>query len=246
MPWPIRFGPPPRMITLRAVAEAATSVSLVVGRVVVRRERRRTRPRRCRRGLKTGRMPAARAGRARTSASSAPGSSASWASEKPFSFAVPEQVLVSSSARRGCVRELDRSRTICGEEPRVDRRSRRRPRSTWRRARNACCTCTIRPSVGVRIASSSAAASPRSLRPSAKRGAALLERAQRLLQRLAEACGRSPSPRRPTSSASSGSGRRRGTSRTRTAAPSRRRSRCVGSKLAGVSRVMSFGISSSG
>ena len=58
-------------------------------------------------------------------------------------------------------------------------------------------------------------------------------------------CGRSTSPRRPTSSAWSAARRRRGTSRTRTAASSRRRSRASARSWPAWCRVRSFGISSS-
>ncbi len=66
MPWPIRLGPEPRMITAGLLARRDLGL-LVVGRVVVRRAARRTRRRRCRRSCRPAgcRARAARRGRRR-------------------------------------------------------------------------------------------------------------------------------------------------------------------------------------
>ena len=88
MPWPMRFGPPPRMMILLAVgrlglALAADAVALV-GRVHVGRVASRTRRRRCRRACRPG-ARRARGARRATSASVGAGElGRGGASEKPL------------------------------------------------------------------------------------------------------------------------------------------------------------------
>ena len=123
MPWPMRFGPPPRIMTLLPVGR----LGLALGRDVARRSSTcracasRTRRRRCRRACRPG-ARRARGGACATSASSTGRRArASRASEKPFRFSSSS---ASASLRQAVLaRPRPRSSTIssiCAQEPRVD------------------------------------------------------------------------------------------------------------------------------
>ena len=146
MPWPIRFGPAPR-ITTRGRAAGRDLRLLLVGRVVVRRPR--------------GELPAARVDRledrhdaerlapARGRPTSVdPVARAIRASESPARFACEERARV--RVPRGTVPRKDpgapRHLRDLVDEPRVDRRTPRRPRPRCGRRRAPARSDGSRPS----------------------------------------------------------------------------------------------------
>ena len=213
MPWPIRFGPEPRMMTAGRSRGRDLGL-LVVGRVVVRRASRRTRRRRCRRSCRPAGCRARGAARGRRPRS-APRSSPICASEKPCRLAAPQRRRRRDRRRAGDLAATSSMQHQLVEEPRVDAGGlvqlldgRAGPHRLLHRDDPAVGRAAWRRS-------SSSALSPGS--PCQwKRGAGLLQRAQRLLQRLGEVA----ADRHRLADALHvvvSVGRRRGTSRRRTA-----------------------------
>ena len=154
---------------------------------MVRRRARRTPPRRCPRSCR----PAARPSACRTprTTSSRHAGAARRSGRRRSRAAWPAAAARGSAARRRatCVGDLvDRARSGRGTTGRS--RWPRTTSSTVAPPRSACCTVTIRPSVGVCAGSSSVGAcSALGCSPSQWNvEPVLLERAQRLLQRLGE------------------------------------------------------------
>ena len=184
MPWPIRLGPQPRMITLGSAAGRDLGL-LVVGGVVVRRLARRTRRRRCRRSCRPAgcRARAAAAddvfGRCRGSRRSARRRSrAAWP-------AAARSAVELAARRRSRRRLLD----AAGRAGRGTTGRSRWPRRPPRRSRRPAAPAARR-AAGRRAGVRTRRAAARPCRPSSpcpvEDGALLLQRAQRLLQRLGE------------------------------------------------------------
>ena len=216
MPWPIRFGPLPRMMTAGLLARRDLGL-LVVAWSSGTGCARRTRPRRCRPSCRPGgcRAPGAAAGRRPRST---PRSSADLQVGEAVALGAPQQVGVELGGAAHLGGDLVDQRDLV-EEPGVDAGGLVQPRRRWRRARAPAAPSVIRPSCGVpalleqgrRRRSSSAV--PR------EGCVGLLDRAQRLLQRL----GNVASDRHRLTDALHVRGQRRvgrrGTSRRRTAEP---------------------------
>ena len=202
MPWPMRFGPPPRIMTLRRSVGRGLAL-LLVGRVQVG-GLPRTRRRRCRRACRPGGRRA-RGAVARTASRRVPSSYPRRRSEKPCAWrralvvrrrssrrqrasATPSRLSISSICSRN-------QGSIAGQL--VDLLDRHADAERSRHVPDAL----------------GAPAGPRRSQISRGRWSLVqavdadLQPAQRLLERLLEGAARSPSPRPPTSSAWSG-GRR--------------------------------------
>ena len=147
MPWPIRLGPEPRMITAGLLARRDLGL-LVVGASSGTACARRTRPHRCRRSCRPGGRRA-RAGRRGRRPPSCRACAPIWASEKPCRLASRSSAGVSSSASTtSCATSListSWSRNH-GSMPVASRTS-----SASRRRAAPACTSRSRPSCGVLI-----------------------------------------------------------------------------------------------
>ena len=217
MPWPIRFGPLPRMITAGLVARRDLGL-LVVGRVVVRRQRGelggagvdglvdRPDAERVPHAAHDvlGRCRAARRSARRRSRAAWPAAAASG---------------VERRRRRATSRATSLMQQRSGRGTTGRCRSPRAPRSTVAPARSA----SLHDAAAGRRAATACAASSSALSPGspaqANDGVRLLQRAQRLLQRLGEVAADRHRLADALHVRGERAGRRPGTSRTRTAAP---------------------------
>jgi hypothetical protein len=189
MPWPIRFGPPPRITTfLRsegAPRRPACRRTASRRSSTCRRSARRTRPRRCRCACRPGRTSSAWLRSLATCFSSLPVSVAEPRSEKPIAFSMRRFV---ASCGRPCARmrafHVD-DRLDLFQEPRVDMAAGMHLVALMPR-RKACATMRSRSGVGVPMAARMAFLSSPSPRPGnldlVEAGQAGLQAAQRLLQ----------------------------------------------------------------
>ncbi len=206
MPWPMRFGPPPRMTTF--VGRRATSSLGLVGRVEVRRLRRRTRRRRCRRGLyRPSRRRAQRAAHVRSRVARTGGpagrrrSRAAWRAPARERCSDVGPAPVERRVLLDDARIWSRNHGSIAAVARVDRprvaTPRRSSSPSLERLRARGVGSAIGPAVVVRGA-------PRQLAPRA--GSQLRPKPPLLRASAAPSaaprgtCGRWPSPRRPTAS----------------------------------------------
>ena len=225
MPCPIRFGPEPRMSTFGRSRRRDLGL-LVVGRVVVRRAARRTRRRRCRRSCRPAGRRAGAAASARRPRRPAPGrSAASCRSDRPCPLGPAQQRRRRAPARRRSRARSSTSAAIWstnhGSMPGrrgdlLDGRARRAAPARRRRAGRRA---------GRAARSSSSSASRRPGPAPVQKPAALvsIERSA-LPQRLGEVAADRHRLADRLHRAWSARGRRRGTSRTRTAGSSPPRS----------------------